>query len=432
MFNVKAKSFKDSAKIVRTSMHISELSQLAEKFPNAGFKQDVIDKAVESRTQNSISQWIEILHDENLAADGLGGWEHYFDQDMVEVLVYRGDAFNPNTGAIQKNRVKFVVDRLHTIRDEPSVSPPGFDGLYHSGARTRPDNLWAQGPLENLAGMQWRIDKVENAKADMIDLIINPPLVIRGEGIEEPMTGYGPGSVYYVPDDGDVRFLATDSNSLLSMNTEIAAYERRMEDYAGVPPESRGVRSPGEKTKFEVDTLQSTGAERFKDLALNFERGLELALQEAYYLMLLNWKGSEELELVNDITGEIEQVEVTQDDLIQSATIELKGAKHWDEKRRMLLELNTLANSGLGQMIAPHTDTFKTASTVETLLELQDAGIIEEFAGIKGQVRGEFVAQETQQQLSGQGAPQGEPTVSPDEVSAEGDVEGGPIPSLPI
>jgi hypothetical protein len=36
------------------------------------------------------------------------------------------------------------------------------------------------GPLDNLVGMQYRIDHLENLKADVFDLIAFPPLKIKG------------------------------------------------------------------------------------------------------------------------------------------------------------------------------------------------------------------------------------------------------------
>lgn len=48
----------------------------------------------------------------------------------------------------------------------------GKTSIVHAGWRYRPDNLWAMGPLDNIVGMQYRIDHLENLKADAMDLAV--------------------------------------------------------------------------------------------------------------------------------------------------------------------------------------------------------------------------------------------------------------------
>ena len=51
--------------------------------------------------------------------------------------------------------------------------------MADAGWRPRPDNLYAMGPLDNLVGMQYRIDHLENLKSDVFDQIAYPILKIR-------------------------------------------------------------------------------------------------------------------------------------------------------------------------------------------------------------------------------------------------------------
>ena len=84
---------------------------------------------------------------------------------------------------------------MWVVLKEPIPSWSGHAPIYHVGWRTRPDNLWAMGPLENLVGMQYRIDHLENLKADAMDLAVLPPLVIKGE-VEQ--FKYAPGAEIHI------------------------------------------------------------------------------------------------------------------------------------------------------------------------------------------------------------------------------------------
>jgi hypothetical protein len=67
------------------------------------------------------------------------------------------------------------------MSNEENPSWLGKCPIFHAGWRERPDNLYAMGPLDNLVGMQYRIDHLENLKADVFDQIAYPILKIRGD-----------------------------------------------------------------------------------------------------------------------------------------------------------------------------------------------------------------------------------------------------------
>ena len=181
-----------------------------------------------------------------------------------------------------------IRDKVHVIRNEPSKSPASFSGLHHAGWRMRPDNSWAQGPLDNLIGMQYRIDHLENLKADVFDIIAQPVIFVKGDDVAEPAEGYRPGATYYGGVDSDVRTIVPDATALNADN-QIANYHRMMEEMAGAPPETRGIRTPGEKTAFEVSKLDQNATMMFVDKARVFERMLETMLKETMELMLMNF-----------------------------------------------------------------------------------------------------------------------------------------------
>jgi hypothetical protein len=143
--------------------------------------------------------------------------------------------------------------------------------MHHCGWRLRTDNLWAQGPLDQLVGMQYRIDHLENLKADVFDLIAYPVMVVYGNTVEE--FEYEPGATIFVGDEGKVEFLRPDATALQA-DMQIAELMGRMEELAGAPKQAMGIRTPGEKTKYEVQTLENAAGRIFQSKVSWFERNI--------------------------------------------------------------------------------------------------------------------------------------------------------------
>src|SRR5690606_10429564 len=94
--------------------------------------------------------------------DGFTSFRNYLESGYAEILTFYGDIYEPETGEFYKNHIIQVVDRHKVIRKGPNPSDFGTSGILHAGWRPRQDNLWAMGPLENLVGLQYRLDHVEN------------------------------------------------------------------------------------------------------------------------------------------------------------------------------------------------------------------------------------------------------------------------------
>lgn len=407
VFNNRAKDFSSSVKIERALMHISDIAELPEKFPESEFNETAIQKAIKTRHPDYAGDWIEVIKERGINMDGYGSWDEYFKQDMAELLIYRGSVFDPITGETKTNRVVFVMDRIHVIRDAPSRSPMGFDGLHHAGWRIRPDNLWAQGPLDNLVGMQYRIDHLENLKADGFDLIIQPNLLIKGEGVQEPEDGFAPGGTYYAGVDEDVSFLVPDVG-VLQADSGIAVYHQLMEQFAGVPSETRGIRTPGEKTAFEIDKLDNNANGMFIDKTRNFEILLEGILKEAHDLMLINFDENDYIEIFDDIENAEIIKEVSRDQVTALGQFIAVGSQHWARRQRRTQEMQTLQ---LGPMQDPkiniHISGINLAKFYEEELNLEDHSIVEPFIGVKESVQAEAIAEAERQKLQQE---TGEPT----------------------
>ncbi len=386
--------FKKGLKIEKKLFHISDIKDFPLTYPNSGFKEEVINKAIDTRHPEGLDDWVEVVKNRGINMDGYGGFDQYFKQDMAEILIYRGDVFNPITSETQRNRVVYVMDKAHVIRNEPSLAPSGFDGIHHAGWRIRPDNTWAQGPLDNLVGMQYRIDHLENLKADVFDIIAQPVIFVKGDDVMEPSEGYRPGAVYYGGIDSDVRMLVPDSTALNADN-QIANYHRMMEEMAGAPPETRGIRTPGEKTAFEVSKLDQNATMMFVDKARVFERMLETMLKETFELMLINFDIEEYMEIFGEDSEAEALTTLSMENTLARGEFTAIGARHWTRRNRETLEMQQFMQGPLQDpKVRAHVDGSKLASFWERKLNIEDEGIVEEYAGVIEDVRLQAIAQE--------------------------------------
>ena len=222
---------------------------------------------------------------------------------------------------------------------------------------------------------------------------------IKGDDVQEPDEGYRPGASYYGGVDSDVRAIVPDATALNADN-QIANYHRMMEEMAGAPPETRGIRTPGEKTAFEVSKLDQNATMMFVDKARIFERMLESMLKESFELMLLNFDIEDYIEVFGEDAEEgglralAEASELSRGDFVAM------GARHWTRRNRETLEMNNFMTGPLQDpKIRAHVSGVKLAEYWERKLNLEDEGIVEENAGVKEDVRLQAIAQEEAQQL---------------------------------
>lgn len=374
VFNPLAESFEQSFKIIRTLKTIGELMLSAEQDPDQSFWLDAIEKRLALREKLGGYSSEDFDKAVGFAADGFGSYYEYILSDYVEVLEFYGDYREAN-GQVQQDRLVTIVDRTTEVRNTEIPTYSGKAPIRHVGWRLRPDNLWAMGPLDNLVGMQYRIDHLENLKADAADLIVHPPLVIRGE-VEA--FEWAPNAEIFVDSDGSVTEASKSLSGLIQAQNDIAALEDRMELYAGAPREAMGIRSPGEKTAFEVGQLQSAAGRIFQEKVTSFELMLlEPNLNDMLEQTHRNMIDPEVLRVLdNDLDIQVFQT-ITRDDLVGDGVIHPVGARHFAEQAKFVQEMSNLANSGLMQLVAPHLSGKAISKALASALNVEKLGIFE-------------------------------------------------------
>ena len=369
VFNPIANTFKDSFKIIRSMKTIGELKQMAEAEPDNKYLQDALknrDKFNKNMNAYGVNDFDKA---EGFLVDGFGNYFEYLQSGYVEVLEFYGDLHSQDDGTYESGQVVTIIDRAWVIRKKPFPSWLGGAPIHHVGWRMRPDNLWAMGPLDNLVGLQYRIDHLENLKADAMDLGVLPPLVISGE-VEE--FTYAPGAEIHIDENGGVTELARNVQWVISANNEIQNILGLMEQLAGAPREAMGIRTPGEKTMYEVQQLQNAAGRIFQEKATNFEVELvEPSLNGMLETSKRNLDHEDIVRIMNDDLGVEDFLTITRDDICASGKLRPIGARHFAAQAQLLQNITGLFSSPIGQMIMPHTSSKKLSVLVEDVIGLK-------------------------------------------------------------
>jgi hypothetical protein len=377
VFNPLAETFTKTPVVRRMLKSIGDLLSDIETKPNLNYNKAVVEKAMSFRQNYRDDP--EFKKEINMAIDGFGSADEYLESDMVELLEFWGDIYDPDTKSLLRNQLVTIIDRKWVLRKQPNPLWTGNKPMHHCGWRLRTDNLWAQGPLDQLVGMQYRIDHLENLKADVFDLIAYPVMVVYGNTVEEFQ--YEPGATVFVGDEGKVDFIRPDATALQA-DMQINELMNRMEELAGAPKQAMGIRTPGEKTKYEVQSLENAAGRIFQSKVSWFERNiLEPLLNGMLAESVRNFEGVERIRSIDEEFNTESYVEVTKDDLMAEGKIYPVGARHFGEQARFVQELSqTIAAVQAIPGVAAHMSGKAIAKALEENLGWQNYKIVQDNA----------------------------------------------------
>lgn len=398
VFNPIAPSFTSSPKIVRSFISMGELKSMLER------KTDPDDEIQDAKSLYDYFKTVRrsILSEQTRGTNlqfkdrifqisGFDNYRNYLETDTIEVLTFYGDYYDKENDDYKRNRVVKIVDRHKIISNKPNPSYFGTVPIFHCGWRIRPDNLWAMGPLDNLVGMQYRLDHLENMKSDIFDLIAAPPIKVKGYvGDFE----WGPFERIYTDESGDVELLSPDVQALQA-DTQIQYLMQIMEEMAGSPKEAVGFRTPGEKTKYEVQRLENAASRVFENKIKQFERGiLENCLNAMLELARRNLK-PQTIRVFNDDLKIATFLSLTAEDLTGKGRIRPVAARHFAEQAQRVQDLNAFFASAAGQdpQVLQHFSSIQLARLWEANLNIEDYKIVQPFVRQAEQSEGAQLAQ---------------------------------------
>lgn len=338
-FNPTASSFEKAPKIIKSIKTLGEIKKMIEEDPSKSYMSEVFNKMMGARAAVRGSGESTFAKADGYIADGFTSIQQYYESDYVEILTFYGDFYDTEAGKLHSDRVITVVDRAYVLANEENPSWLGSAPIFHAGWRPRPDNLYAMGPLDNLVGMQYRIDHLENLKSDVFDQIAYPILKIKGD-VED--FDFEPAARIYMGEEGDVGYLVPDATALQA-DLQIRLLEDKMEEMAGAPKQAMGIRTAGEKTAFEVQSLQNAASRIFEHKTAHFERVfLEPILNAMLEVSRRNMNVSDTIRVMDDATGAVLFKSITKDDITATGKIVPVGARHFAERARRVQNLTQL------------------------------------------------------------------------------------------
>lgn len=389
-FDPLASSFEQAPKIIRTTMTLGELMQSAEQFTqDENLFNKALKKALKKRHQiyNTIAaNNKDAIVDDMCHIAGFDSWSTYYASDVVELLTFYGDLYDCDTGKLHKGVRIVVMDRAYVLLEEP-ITDYGFgSNIFKAGWRDRKDNLWSMSPLDNIKGMQYMVDFLENKRADVFNFISNPMVVTQGDA-EMPEYLF-PGCHIGLDVDATIEFIKPDATALQA-DLYIQNYLNQMEEMAGMPKEAMGFRTPGEKTAFEISQLNTAASRIFNEKVRKFEMEV---LEPLLTLMLRIYTGAGartiQLKQVAE-NGVVSFVNIDMSTLNTEGRFVATGSSTYTEKAQLAQTLMQLSNTALyaDPLVSNWFDPKKVAQTLvyATGLDKID-GILKENARIDAEL----------------------------------------------
>lgn len=420
VFDPTATSFQDSPCIVRRLKSIGELIKDVDTRPHLEWDPAVVAEIKASRYAGSGT--VDQYKEAGFQVDGFNSIQNYFESGMIELLDFYGDLYDPVTGEFHTNRVITIAEGRWVLRNIENRSWLGHRPIFHAGWRLRADNLWAAGPLDQLVGMQYRIDHLENLKADVFDQIAYPVTLIKGTTVEE--FEFKPGEKIYLGADGDVNFARPEA-AALGANMEINELMARMEELAGAPKQAMGIRTPGEKTAYEVQSLENAAGRIFQSKVSWFERNIiEPLINSMLEEGVRGMDAAEQVQMTDPELGHEEFVDITKQDILHRGKLKPMGARHFAEKARFVQEFSQTMQMVAGnQAISRHFSGWNAAQAIEDAMGWKGYGMVRKNVALVEEQEAARLAQQAQEDVAVEGQMPAE--LQPEDVGFE-EVQGNP------
>jgi len=377
VFNPLATSFENSPKIIRSLKTMGEIARDIEDKPELGYERVILDRMSEVRARIRHANVEDFDKTVQMQFDGYGTASQYFTSGFVEVLEFYGDIYDIETRQFLKNYVVTVVDRTWVIRAQPLDTWSGRPNIFHAGWRFRQDNLWAMSPLANLVGMQYLVNHLENARADAFDQMLAPTRVLVGDVEEDGVEAGVPGGTYSIPSgDGSVSNLLPDT-TVLTADIQIDRKMEQMEEFAGAPKQTLGIKAPGEQTATEANILNTASSRIFQNKLTTFEETfLDQILNAELEVARRNLNATDVVKVVGD-DGIVDFIDISKNDLLANGKLVPIGARHFSRQLQLTSNLSLLSQAlQADPMMQQHFPSLKMAELYQELLDFDKMELV--------------------------------------------------------
>jgi len=252
------------------------------------------------------------------------------------------------------------------------------------------------GPLSNLVGMQYRMDHLENMGADIYDFAAYPVQIVTGF-VEDFI--WQPGEKIFTSEEGKVEIVQPKVETLQA-DMKIEKLRALMEEMAGAPKEAMGFRTPGEKTKYEVQQQANSGSRLYTGKIGDLEEQfIENILNAMLEMAQRNLVGSTTIKIFDNDSNAASFQDLTVEDITGIGRIRPVGARHFQEQTELIQNLTSLTSSPLWQSIHQHFSTIKLAKIIEDSFDLKEFEVVQENVVIAEQADAQRMTQAIQEQL---------------------------------
>lgn len=402
LMNPTAENFVQSPKLIRTILSLGEVREYLQRLSNDENREEYERlyeylKDIRYHARTFQGDWIQ--RDHLFQMDGFTSFRAYLLQDYCEILTFYGDWYDDYNDHFEKNRVITVIDRHKLINNKSNPSFFGYPPIFHVPWRKKQDNLWGMGPLDNLVGMQYRLDHIENLKADIVDFTAYPIQKVKGF-VEDYV--WQPAEKIFIGDEGDVNIEQPQIN-FQQMDMDLQRYFNTMEETAGAPKEAMGFRSPGEKTAYEVQRLENAASRIYQNKINQFEEQmLEPVLNAMLEMARRNMVDATVIRVFDDDLKIASFATLTVEDITGVGRIKPVAARHFAEQAELIQNLTNLTGSGMWQKVQQHFSSVKLAKILEEVFDLKDYQVVLPNIAIAEQMDAQRAAAVMQEQLHAQ------------------------------
>lgn len=426
IMNPTSENFQQSPKIVRSIVSMGELREMLQRLTNDENQEEIENlyeylRKIRFHARTFQGDWIQ--RDRLYAVDGFTSFRAYLLSDFCEVLTFYGDYHDYINDTFQKNRVITVVDRHKMISDIPNPSFYGYPPIFHMPWRKKQENLWGMGPLDNLVGMQYRLDHLENMAADIYDFTAYPVQIVTGF-VEDYV--WQPGEKIFTTEEGKVE-VVQPKVEVLSADMKIEKLMAMMEEMAGAPKEAMGFRSPGEKTKYEVQRMENASGRIYQNKIFQFGDMVEQILNAMLEQAHRNMTGVTTIKVFDNDFNVASFQDLTVEDITGIGRIKPLAARHFAEQAQLVQNMTQLTQSPMWQFVQPHFSSIKMAKLLEETFDIKDYEIVQQNVAIAEQADAQRLAQTLHEQMQME---QGTATGMGQDYDMEHS-PGGPPPPMP-
>jgi hypothetical protein len=394
VFNPTAVHFDQTDKVVRSHISLGALKKLATTSPDDANWVSAYERHMDAKVARSMNSKEDFHKAAQYNVDGFGSLHEYYGDNTVELLEFYGDYYDAEDDVLHVNKMITIVDRAFVARviDIPTYS--GRAAIRSVGWRLRPENLWAMGPLDNLVGMQYMIDHYLNMSANALDLKVMSPKKVVGD-VEA--FKWEPNSIIHMDENGDVVEMAQQFGDIYVVMDYISKLEERMEMYAGAPREAMGIRTPGEKTAFEMQSLENAAGRIFQEKIIQFELFLEEILNDMLETAHRHLEKTDIIRILDNDLGVQQFKSITKEDITANGVLRPVGARHFAQKSQELQNLTGVLNGPMGQMLAPHTSSIGLAEFIKDVIDLKGYTIFQKNIAISEGQETQGLAQQAEE-----------------------------------